>query len=491
MLMPASSEFVSLCRSQVILVTEGLGASLSAVYLTEDLADSPDAKLIPIVVYPEEAVPWSESIPLRLPVNVDETQSYLPLANPTTPSNSFGGQQPERTLVSEDSTSLPQDVASTSDASNSAKAEALPLSLLGQQRIVLPLIHEGIVLGLLVTSREDRQWYEWEQVQLEQVARTLAIACILDQRYQWLEHSAYEQGLTQAQQRDTLKNLLHQFRNPLTALRTFGKLLLKRLRPEDANHEVANSIVRESDRLQALLQQFDAAIDLGQAELDFDRAASSLNLKRLLPLAPDWQPSTPEGVPAGVTLPTQPLLPPSGLIIGTHLPLEPCFVSQILEPLLISASAIAQERQLDLQADIPTDLPPVQANNLALQEVFSNLMDNALKYTPKGGQISVRVSQNRSDSSNYQVITVSDTGPGIPPGDLNHVFERHYRGVQAQTDIPGTGLGLAIARELVEQMQGKIQAFSPALETAREQAIWGSLGSTFAVWLPEMQHSNH
>ncbi len=478
MLMPASSEFVSLCRSQVTLVTEGLGASLSAVYLTEELADSTDAKLIPIVVYPEEAVPWSESIPLSLPVNLSETQSYLPLA-PTSPSNisSTPGQQPERRLFSEDDANSPYEVAPVSEfVSNPAKAEA-PLSLLGQQRIVLPLIHEGIVLGLLVTSREDRQWYEWEQAQLEQVARTLAIACILDQRYQWLEHSAYDQGLTQAQQRDTLKNLLHQVRNPLTALRTFGKLLLKRLRPGDANREVANSIVRESDRLQALLQQFDAAIDLGQAELDFDRAASPLNLKRLLPLAPDWQPSASEG-PA-----TQLLLPPSGLIVGTHLQLQPCFVSQVLKPLLISAKAIAQERHLDLQADIPTDLPPVRANPSALQEVFSNLMDNALKYTLKGGGISVRVSQNHSEDK-YQVITVSDTGPGIPPEDLNHVFERHYRGVQAQTDIPGTGLGLAIARELVEQMQGKIQVFSPAQEPRFEGQAFPGPGSTFVIWLP-------
>lgn len=487
MLMPASSEFVSLCRSQVILVTEGLGASLSAVYLTEEIEDDTDAKLIPIVVYPEEAVPWSEAIPLRLPVNGSETQSYLPLAgSPTT----FGNVSPTReqlegTLVAEDGTNLFQAATPTSDASNPAKAE-VPLSLLGQQRVVLPLIHEGIVLGLLVTSREDRQWYEWEQAQLEQVARTLAIACVLDQRYQWLEHSAYDQGLTRAQQQDTFKNLLHQFRNPLTALRTFGKLLLKRLNPGDANREVANSIVRESDRLQALLQQFDAATDLGQAELDFDRAPSPLHSRRPLPLTSDWS-VTSEEIQPGVTLPTQPLLPPSGLTIGTHLPLEPCFVAQILEPLLISAKAIAQERQLNLQADIPTDLPPVQANNLALQEVFSNLMDNALKYTPKRGQVLVQVSQSHSQAGNYQVITVSDTGPGIPPEDLNHVFERHYRGVQAQTDIPGTGLGLAIAHELVEQMQGKIQALSPAIEKgAHQQAFWGP-GSTFVVWLPEVR----
>lgn len=466
--MPASSEFISLCRSQVTLVIEGLGASLSAVYLTEEPADGAHTKLIPIVVCPEEATTWSESI-LRLPVNLSD-QSYLPMA-PITPSNS-SGEQPE--TLSEAGANSPQ--ITSSDPAN-PRIEA-PLSLLGQQRIVLPLIHEGIVLGLLVTSREDRQWYEWEQAQLEQVAHTLALACVLDQRYQWLENSAYEQGLIQAQKRDTLKNLLHQFRNPLTALRTFGKLLLKRLQPEDTNRQAADSIVRESDRLQALLQQFDTAIDLGEAELD---GTALLNPRRPLPLAMDWPAS--EGIGAGVTsAPGQPLLPPSGLNVGTHLQLQPCLLTQVLKPLLISARAIAQERNLDLQADIPADLPPVQVNNSALQEVFSNLIDNALKYTPTGGRVSVGVSQ--SCSENYQVVTVSDTGPGIPPEDLNHVFERHYRGVQAQTEIPGTGLGLAIARELIEQMQGRIQAFSPALD-ASQQTSWGP-GSTFAVWLPEV-----
>jgi signal transduction histidine kinase len=103
-------------------------------------------------------------------------------------------------------------------------------------------------------------------------------------------------------------------------------------------------------------------------------------------------------------------------------------------------------------------------------------------------------SATRSLSPSQQrcAIAISDTGPGIPPQDLEHLFERHYRGVQASTAIPGSGLGLAIAKELIEQMQGDIQVFSPA------QLVWAkqnsestignaqdnlARGTTFIVWL--------
>jgi len=65
---------------------------------------------------------------------------------------------------------------------------------------------------------------------------------------------------------------------------------------------------------------------------------------------------------------------------------------------------------------------------------------------------------------NLLIIGVSDTGYGIPPEDLPHLFTKYYRGAKAETDIPGTGLGLAIARSLLQQMGGDLQIFSPVLE---------------------------
>ena len=85
------------------------------------------------------------------------------------------------------------------------------------------------------------------------------------------------------------------------------------------------------------------------------------------------------------------------------------------------------------------------------------------------------------EQGHFQGIAIGDNGLGIPPEDLDRIFERHYRGVQSSSEIPGTGLGLAIAKDLIEQMQGEIQVFSPALFGA---GLTNKLGSTFIVWLP-------
>jgi signal transduction histidine kinase len=338
-------------------------------------------------------------------------------------------------------------------------------SLPNSAQIVLPLMHEGVVMGLLVTGREDRAWNERERSEIERIAQTLAIARRLDQRREWFEQQLGQQQRLQAKQRDLLDNLLHQLRNPLTALRTFGKLLLKRLLPGDANREVAASIVRESDRLQELLQQFDQIIDLRAEEIE---------PRTSLPLTPLFMKATVQPATKSV-----PLLP------DARESAQLCRVADVLEPINASTAAIAQERNLDLHLEVPPNLPPVRANPKALREVLSNLIDNALKYTPSGGQIYIQAGLQllSGQQGTFQGIAISDTGPGIPPQDLEHIFERHYRGVQLNSGIAGTGLGLAIAKDLIEQMHGRIEVLSPAQMPAGS-AVGGGPGVTVLVWLP-------
>ncbi len=417
MLLPASAEFIDLCRTQVALVVQSLGASASAVYLTEEFSEALQTQLVPIVVYPEDTNP--EPSRLQLP-----TPRSLPLEGGSPSDNA-----PDRDWLKFSPAAIPQH--------KSAHSLALEVSRGQPERVVLPLMHNDLVFGLLVVARENQQWSNWEQTQLEQVAHTLAIACVLDQRQQWALSADFEQRSLHAQQYRTLANLLHQFRNPLTTLHTLANLLLKRLVPTDPNRRLATSMIQESDRLQTLLQQFDQSIDLGEAALE----------------------QAPDPMPGLKRLPASPptLLLPSS--IGTSLHLQPCWVADVLTPLLNSASAIAQTRQLDFQAKIPTELPPVQADPQALQEIFSNLIDNALKYTPAGQSVQIEVS--RDPHTLQQAIAVQDTGPGIPAADLPHLFERHYRGVQSEGEIPGTGLGLAIAQDLIQQMHGSLKVISP------------------------------
>ncbi|WP_333180005.1 ATP-binding protein [Microcoleus sp. S13_B4] len=458
--MPASSEFVKLCRSQVAIAVS-LGAKFSAVYLTQELVEGSEAKLVPIAVYPETSAESEENQGLRLQSPESSTVKPAPrlLAPPILPveESTVGAIAPEP---------LPGNERSSHQCQG-------PENVWQQRRqIVTPLIHEGAVMGLLVSGRQDRPWNEREEAQIQQIAHTLALACILDQRSQWMQQELGTSRQIQAQVYDTMHNLLHQFKSPLTALRTFGKLLARRLVPEDKNRNVAFSIVRESDRLQELLGQFDRTVDTGEAHLKLrsgtsEKAMSNVESIRHSPLS---------------------------LSPATNLK-ESCFVTEVLKPLLTSAEAIASERHLKLVADVEADLPPVGANDRALREVLSNLIDNALKYTPAGRQIYIKVRYKPADGdrAGYSqlpaiAVAVSDTGSGIPLQDLEHLFERHYRGEKAQTEIPGTGLGLAIARDLVRQMQGEIEVFSPLnpewLPSAADPLLYPTdRGTTFVVWL--------
>jgi signal transduction histidine kinase len=111
----------------------------------------------------------------------------------------------------------------------------------------------------------------------------------------------------------------------------------------------------------------------------------------------------------------------------------------------------------------------VWADELALRRLVMILADNALKFTPSGGRVAVRLQALESECA----IEVSDTGCGIRDEELPHVFERFYRADPARTPGDGTGLGLAIAWTIVEAHHGRIEAMASE-----------GIGSVFRVVLP-------
>jgi two-component system phosphate regulon sensor histidine kinase PhoR len=113
----------------------------------------------------------------------------------------------------------------------------------------------------------------------------------------------------------------------------------------------------------------------------------------------------------------------------------------------------ASRKQITLEIEVPPGLPSVRGDAGLLRDVLQNLLDNAIQYTPEGGHIHVTA----ESKSREVVVTVSDTGIGIPASDQERIFERFYRVDAARSrEAGGTGLGLSIAKHIVEAHNGRL-----------------------------------
>ncbi|KAF7961451.1 histidine kinase [Cupriavidus sp. UYMU48A] len=139
-------------------------------------------------------------------------------------------------------------------------------------------------------------------------------------------------------------------------------------------------------------------------------------------------------------------------------------VTAVLEDLVV----LAQRKHIDLGAEMPVRGVPVRVNEWMLSAMISNLVDNAIRYTPDSGQVTVAVAA----ANGFATLSVSDNGPGIPPEARPKVFDRFYR--HAQPHQQGSGLGLAIVKEIVLATHGQV-SLSPGI---------GGRGVTLTVTLP-------
>ncbi|MDY7040552.1 MAG: HAMP domain-containing sensor histidine kinase, partial [Chloroflexota bacterium] len=156
-----------------------------------------------------------------------------------------------------------------------------------------------------------------------------------------------------------------------------------------------------------------------------------------------------------------------------NLNMEVCHFSEIIAQSVDELRDQADNKRQKLVMTLPPRVPPVWGNPLRLRQVVDNLVNNAIKYTPEGGSITVWV-----ESYDSQVaLNVSDTGLGIPPSDQPYIFDKFYRVQSEETEnIVGTGLGLAIVKSIVEKHNGRVWVKSDIGE-----------GSTFTVLLPIYQ----
>ncbi|HEX4545353.1 MAG TPA: ATP-binding protein [Candidatus Acidoferrum sp.] len=204
--------------------------------------------------------------------------------------------------------------------------------------------------------------------------------------------------------RDFVANVSHELRTPLTAVQGFAETLLAGAIDDPQNRTRFLEIILEHSRRLARLT--DDLLKL--SKMDADRL--ELEIRRL-------------------------------------------GVSQFVESCVETAQRPAAEKNLRISVNLENHLPDVAADRRRLAEILQNLLDNAIQYTPPGGQIMVSASADGGEVE----FTVSDTGIGIPQADQPRIFERFYRvDVARSREVGGTGLGLAIAKHLVETHGGRI-----------------------------------
>lgn len=198
----------------------------------------------------------------------------------------------------------------------------------------------------------------------------------------------------------------HELRTPVAVIRASAELAMRQDRTPDSYRQTLCKIQHESAEMTELLDQLLllARGDAGQWQFRFDAVLA-------------------------------------GTVIGR--------LKDVISPL-------AESKQISLEWNVPDQAGLVWADESALRRLVLILVDNAVKFTPPGGRVAVRLEINPAQC----VLEVEDTGCGIGPEHLPHVFDRFYRADPARTIGEGAGLGLAIARTIVEAHQGAIEAVS-------------------------------
>ncbi|HNN62926.1 MAG TPA: HAMP domain-containing sensor histidine kinase, partial [Candidatus Obscuribacter sp.] len=154
----------------------------------------------------------------------------------------------------------------------------------------------------------------------------------------------------------------------------------------------------------------------------------------------------------------------------------PMDIHRACEAAIRSLNLMARDRGIELVFEQAENIPLASINQESIERVVINLLNNAIKYTPEGGKITVKVAESEGKEV---AVHVKDTGIGIPEDALEHVFDRFYRVEKKVHTIKGTGLGLTIVKKIIEKHGGRITVASAIGE-----------GSTFSFYLPALAPSD-
>lgn len=309
---------------------------------------------------------------------------------------------------------------------NEAASELIGVRDVRGQRIeevagILDVIH------LVTTARDDNTTVRGE-VQLTDLSRERALEIqatpFADQDFRGVVlvlHDVTHVRRLESIRRDFVANVSHELKTPLTSVRGYVETLLGgAIKDQTNNVRFLKKIEFHVDRLSHIV------VDL----LSLARIESQQDSLELVPV--DWQPIIHEG--------------------------------------LREREKQIEEKNLKISVDQLDGTLSVLGDSDGLEHIVDNLLDNAVKYTPEGGTICVRLSRDET----FARVEVDDTGIGIPTTDLENIFQRFYRVDKARSrELGGTGLGLAIVKHLVQAMNGEIDVRSEE-----------GKGSCFTVKLP-------
>lgn len=338
--------------------------------------------------------------------------------------------------------------------------------------LCVPIEHNQVLAGSIVLWPEERKevWAPEDLKRAGMVAKSIALGAALEGKWTADARSLANTRVLVESMRTLIRSTLHQIRSPVAALVTFGHLLLRKLPPGDYGRDLAKNVIVASLRVGDLLNPLDVAsarFTLAPAEappsydaLDqdedededggaVDEEEGDVRVDESLGLAASYQ---------------SPLFPGNGAEAEQK---QLVWMSDIVAPIVRSAYVLAEELGLHFCVDIDDDTPPVLAVERNMREAISNLMDNALKYTPKGATVGIKCAlveceELAADDADRVVIAVWDTGRGFSEEDLTTVWESGKRGSAAAiADVPGSGLGLQIARQLISESGGELVLTSP------------------------------
>jgi signal transduction histidine kinase len=281
--------------------------------------------------------------------------------------------------------------------------------------LAVPLTYKGQVLGVVVAvNKSDGAFDLHDQAVLEALCSSAAIAIENAQLYSNEQQRAAELARALDQQRELdrlqrefIQNVSHELRTPLALIRGHAEALeigwLGELRPEQQK-----SVAIISRRSQMLSKLVDDIVGILTLE---KRGARK----------------------------------------------EPVDMAQIVQASILDFQSAASQAGLTLAAEVAPNLPPLLGDSIALRRALDNLISNAVKFTPAGGQVTVRLSRY----GDTVTLQVADTGIGIPGDQLSRIFERFYQvDGSATRQYGGVGLGLTLVKEIVEAHGGQIKVDS-------------------------------